>query len=257
MSFALTIFLTKKGRRMSLMTLGLLFAAPFVQANIFYKDLRTSQPAGKGALTPIGSLTKIQTGTHGTAFLVSPCYILTNFHVAYADSFTKPEKTLFQVGESSSLAMPVAAGKMTSPQAENGEDWALLRLDQCLGQQLGYFELAGLSLEQATKKKIIMAGYPFDRSSANLTLSPLCHIDSHSLASAGGWRHDCASRAGSSGSPLLIEKTPGHFQVIALNTTEVVGFDEIIGRYDISLSNGATPVAPILAQILPLLQADR
>ena len=114
----------------------------------------------------------------GTAFLVSPCYILTAYHVVFgyrlglrktAEQAERDVSATFRVGGNTSLAVPAKYGQFsTFP----GRDWALLLLKpaaghKCLGEDpnIGWLQLAPLEPATATKKSLSVAGYPSDKSS--------------------------------------------------------------------------------------------
>lgn len=112
----------------------------------------------------------------GTAFLVSPCYILTAYHVVfgYRLGFLKgkeePEQDVsatFSVSGERSRAVPVKYGQFS---VFPGRDWVLLQLEpdaghRCLGEEpnIGWVRLAPLAPTIATKKLLSVAGYPSDK----------------------------------------------------------------------------------------------
>ena len=114
----------------------------------------------------------------GTAFLVSPCYVLTAYHVVfgYRTGFRhgeqQPEQEVsatFGVGGKTAHAVPVKYGRFSM---FPGQDWALLRIEperghRCLGEHpnIGWLQLAPLPASTATKKSLSVAGYPADKSS--------------------------------------------------------------------------------------------
>ncbi|MGE3782473.1 MAG: hypothetical protein AB7H71_06990, partial [Alphaproteobacteria bacterium] len=103
----------------------------------------------------------------GTAFLVSPCYVLTAFHIVfgYRTGFRKdnqqPEREVsatFSAGGRTARAVPVKYGRFSLFPAQ---DWALLRLkpqggDRCLGEDpdIGWLRLAPLPPAVAPKKSL-------------------------------------------------------------------------------------------------------
>lgn len=229
-------------------------------ANIFYRDLRQSiDPAQERfELRAIGTLSRLQSEGRGTAFLVSPCLILTNRHVAFSN-FEDPdmnEKSLFRLttGESS-VAHPLIYGKEEwHGDFENAKDWALLKLESCLGQDVGWFELKPVALNYAIFNHIEleMAGYPADRAVHQVTLHSGCYIKN------SGWRHDCATRSGNSGSPIFIkDASAGRPHVIAIAASSIGGFQEIVRDYDVYLSNGAVPVSGFIDRIMDYIQTDK
>lgn len=233
---------------------------PLSSANIFYRDTRESiDPSEKRTeLRAVGTLERMQSDGRGTAFLVSPCLILTNRHVAFSD-FDHPdinEKSLFRLatGEAA-LAQPVMYGKTEwHPEFENAKDWALLKLDSCLGSDVGWFDLKPLELNQMIFSKIELeiVGYPSDRSPHQITLHSGCFIKDP------GWRHDCATKSGNSGSPIFIKNVSSERpQVVALAVSSIGGFSEIVRYYDVHISNGAVPVSGFIDKIIGFINQDK
>lgn len=120
----------------------------------------------------------------GTAFLVSPCYALTNHHVVFGEDFPPyglaEERAAvgakyamkFSVGVGANL--PFAGRVTASPvvwgerDGANANDWALLKLSSCLGArpEIGWMEIdlnrSFASLIRA-RQPVALASYPFDR----------------------------------------------------------------------------------------------
>ena len=150
----------------------------------------------------------------GTAFLISPCYILTAYHVVfgYRAGFRKGQQqaerdvsATFGVAGKTSRAVPVKYGRFSM---FPGQDWALLRLQpsarqRCLGEDpnIGWVRLAPLTPATATKQSLSVAGYPADKDRALLWRQDTCHFFEryHDVANDGLWKTDCATRPRSSG----------------------------------------------------------
>ena len=235
------------------LALALVLGALPSKAGIFYRDDRESlQPKMGEPLARVGVLSHPDRDGRGTAFLVGRCHILTNFHVAQGEApshFTLLSETPVE-------AVIVAAGRY-NPQARvgaNEEDWALMKLSVCLGEAYGWFELETLTHENVMNENLVLAGYPGDRMTDSLTLDPQCLVHPETIPNRGGWRHDCASRAGSSGGPLLA-KRGNDYRVVALNVTERARFDEVVKYYHVNFSNGAIPVSVFSKRVQAALKA--
>ena len=191
--------------------------------------------------TPMGAVGMVlhlgaQGAALGTGFLVSPCHVLTAAHViAEPEGISADQVVLFFVGNGElgpeykeahsfaalSPARPVVWGE--SRDFDSGstadrraawlkagwDDWALLKLDQCLGDEgYGYFKLQPVSTEEMTVNggaiAITSAGLPADHDNDRITMDPACtllgQIDST------GWQHDCTTLPGNSGGPLIAAK---------------------------------------------------
>lgn len=234
----MSVFLT--GVRPFLALALVLGALPSL-AGIFYRDDRESlQPTRGEPLARVGVLSHPDRDGRGTAFLVGRCHILTNFHVAEGQA--PSHFTL--LGEAPVEAVIVLHGRY-NPEARlaaNEEDWALMKLSVCLGERYGWFELDSRSQQDVMRETLVLAGYPGDRLTDQLTIDPSCLVHPEIIADRGGWRHDCASRAGSSGGPLLA-KRGDDYRVVALNVSERARFEEVVKYYHVNFSNGAIPVS--------------
>lgn len=237
----------------------------------------------------------------GTAFLVSPCHVLTAYHVAGGGGKVDESKeSVFYLGQGkigpdfpdlghfavSTPAHPVVWGHFiraeddspllvrTESIERNGwEDWALLKLDTCLGAPeygYGYLKLAPLTTEEVMRGgaqvKARSVGLPGDKSTSSLWEDPNCRILGQIYAS--GWQHDCITIPGNSGGPIFVEdKATGESRVTALSVSvmAVEGVDTE-ASYAMKLSATdpnyydylavAVPVAGFAKRILPYLPAD-
>lgn len=237
----------------------------------------------------------------GTAFLVSPCHVLTAYHVAAGgDRVDESKASVFYLGQGkigpdfpdldrfavASPAHPVAWGRFvhanenspllarTQSVERNGwEDWALLKLDTCLGAPehgYGYLKLAPVTTQEVLRGGASMParslGLPGDKSTISLWEDPSCRIIGQIYAS--GWQHDCITIPGNSGGPLLVlDPVTRETRVAAISVSvmAVEGVDTA-ASYAMTLAADdpnyydylavAVPVAAFAARILPHLQAD-
>jgi hypothetical protein len=173
----------------------------------------------------------------GTAFLVSPCHVLTAYHVAGGGrAITEKTVAHFYLGQGNigpdfddarqfaeeTTAHPVVWGQYIpneddSPAEirakailQNGwEDWALLKLDRCLGDEktgYGYFHLYPMTTRDLTRLgtglRISSIGLPGDKPLTRLWWDPHCRVVGQVHDS--GWQNDCVTVPGNSGGPLLL-----------------------------------------------------
>lgn len=208
------------------------------QAAGFGEDDRVERVREKG--TPYGAIGLLirSNGLEveaGTAFLISPCHVLTAYHVAAGkEKLAADQASTFFIGDgkigpgyagsahyaASSPAHPVAWGKYLDSESElmtlraraasrNGwEDWAVLKLDTCFGDEshgYGYLRLKPLATRDLAQRgetpAAIEIGLPMDRSEATLTEDPHCRIIGQVYDS--GWQDDCRAIPGNSGGPVL------------------------------------------------------
>ena len=176
----------------------------------------------------------------GTAFLVSPCHVMTAYHVvAGKGKIGTSDTATFYVGEGdegpaynggrryaeSSVAHPVVWGNFIDGESDNitqrvkaaqsngWNDWVLLKLDRCLGDPAsgwGYLKfdpVATRDLTRAGETPLAMAvGLPKDKDEESLTEDPSCRMVGQMYES--GWQHDCFTLPGNSGGPILQRKSP-------------------------------------------------
>jgi lipoprotein NlpI/V8-like Glu-specific endopeptidase len=191
----------------------------------------------------------------GTGFLVSPCHVLTAYHVAAGgERVDEAAASTFYVGDGkigpdfpdlnrfaeSSPAHPVLWGRYVRLNEEsnflvraqsverNGwEDWALLELDTCFGAKpysYGYLKLAPVSTRDIMKGGANIAarsvGLPGDKSAKSLWEDPTCRLIGQIYAS--GWQHDCITIPGNSGGPILIkDPVTGEDRVAAITVSHI------------------------------------
>ena len=175
----------------------------------------------------------------GTGFLVSPCHVMTAYHVVAGKEKLRPtDRATFYVGEGndgpdysgskvyaeSSVAHPVAWGDFLDGESDNiatrvkavqfngWQDWVLLKLENCLGDPkngYGYLHLKPIATRELTRSgetlSVVAVGLPKDRKELTLTEDPSCRVIGQMAES--GWQHDCITLPGNSGGPVL-ERTP-------------------------------------------------
>lgn len=161
------------------------------------------------------------------------------------------------IGSTPVAATPVRRGNTVNKKPiSNDEDWTVLKLEHCLGDIYPFLVLKELTLEQVSQRGLVleMAGYPSDRWSGHLTVDSRCKVHRQTLLQRGGWRHDCATRPGNSGSPIYTRTPTGELVVVAMAATERGGFSEVIKSYNVFLSNGAVPIKPVIEALKELFE---
>ena len=137
-------------------------------------------PEAAGELMSVGMMHRKDNDGEfvGTATLITPCHVITNYHVAFGHKAHGPDplKSLrgkrlpelnFYYGQGSdnsyeghTIGTPVAWGNRDKSRFNNEvtEDWALVRLDKCIGAEIGYWEFAKPSVEALMGMSVNMAG---------------------------------------------------------------------------------------------------
>ena len=155
---------------------------------------RVPDPNGENAAS--GQQLAPMVYSDGTAFLVSPCYALTNYHVVFGGSRTPgPDKTAtvytFDGDGASMVATPAtpaiwgAMDRVWRPR----NDWVLLRLENCVGSHIGWMELGGNAEEGLSPLSVMSVGFAADKD-PNTLWTDQCQLRD---ASAGSFLDDCAS----------------------------------------------------------------
>jgi tetratricopeptide (TPR) repeat protein len=221
--------------------LAALAAAHNASAAGFGDDDRVARAREKGSIYgAIGLVvhsTNIETEA-GTGFLVSPCHVMTAYHVvAGKRKITESDTATFYVGEGhegpdysggrryaeSTVAHPLVWGSFIDGESDNvsqrvkavqsngWNDWVLLKLDRCLGDPQngwGYLKLDPIATRDLTRSgdtlEAIAIGLPKDKDEEALTEDPSCRIVGQMYES--GWQHDCLTLPGNSGGPILERK---------------------------------------------------
>ncbi len=185
---------------------------------------------------------------HGTGFLISPCYAVTNFHVAFGDfdkshDWSKKYYVKFEVGPGRDdsfkyklLGRVEAYGPYDITSADS-DDWVVILLNECVGAdpKVGFFETASLDLKNASLTPLTLAGYPADKLQSELWAHHRCSIH---RGDGFEFEHDCASRPGASGAPILVEQN-GVMRVVGVNVGEFNPQNKVLRKYESSKANKA------------------
>ncbi len=167
-----------------------------------------------------------------TATLISPCYVLTNFHAVYGDvSATDPgidnaadHLATFFVGDDPTVgfkyqltATPVEHGNF-SPGGSPQEDWALLHLEKCAGlsKSIGWMEISKIPWPNFRKYSLVLAAYPGGYDTKKLWISSPCN-GTDALGIDGSVIHNCHSLRGTSGGMAIGRRNDGVLFAVFMN----------------------------------------
>lgn len=183
-----------------------------------------------------------------TTFMVSPCFALVNYHAAFGDvDIPNPEiehsmTVHIGVNEKGGFAYKLKAivVRAGEKRALSEWDWALLKVEKCPGRKTGWIKLAAVDEFHFAGTKVSMAGFPIDKPADSITVQEDCHLMGLN-AGTGNLEHDCASRSGSSGSPLflMIDGTP---TAIAMHVGTDKDRPEILQQWNPIDTNQAIPM---------------
>jgi tetratricopeptide (TPR) repeat protein len=246
----------------------------------------------------------------GSAFLVGACHIMTARHVIdpddpdnHTNDLPMKSKIEFVIGPirdqskvrkandlsklseilDSTKATPVAWGQYTFTESEDAtkqkdaawksfpEDWALLKLEKCLGEgPKGYIPLP---LHGITTAKLMETAEPIPaRGISGPPESGLSHLIDDKNCSIFGqvewpiWSNDCFGKPGSSGAPILEPDGNGGWRVVALVTMARVEWTLRAQLFTNARPKGwpwriqymplANPVSGFLDRVRPILASD-
>jgi hypothetical protein len=217
-------------------------------ANVFGVDRREQAAADSDPLRWVGQLfSESDNFQTGSAVLVGECHILSAYHSTFFrrdGNLNKPSGQVvsrFMLDPDpqspgsfrrSTLARPVAWGEFSRWSLRGqSEDWALLQLDDCLGREVGYAQIAGAG-EKAMHGygELLFAGYPQSRRPlGGVTFERGCHArDSGPIFPIIGV--DCAFERGASGGPLF-ERIDGRWTVVGVASYRANPVDEPLPAY--------------------------
>lgn len=227
-----------------------------VAAAIFGVDDRHAVARPDSRWRAVGLVSEAPGAPYGTAFLIGDCHALTARHIIHHGQPIGREVQLrFEpwrraTAANSSAATVVAAGGTAGGPSDLSQDWALLRLDRCLGRLIGKLALGDTPLPiqlagQGIGPDLIAVGFPNDRAQSDATIDPKCRVR---LITSFGLLHDCATLPGNSGGPLVgWNAHQAHYEVHAIN---VAGFDRPgAASFSLGGANAAVAISSIRRQI--------
>jgi V8-like Glu-specific endopeptidase len=266
------------------MVVGLV-AASHVTANVFAADGRDprriqSRSGDAHAFAAIGVIRNnspvasfddddrlVSARGEATAFMVSPCYAVTNYHAVFGEDTGPSQRdsdrsVTLRIGERRDdrgfkftiRAVPVFWGDFSED--SEGEDWTVLRLDRCVGPDVGWLSLVTPPPAALNSASFSIAGYPADKDPSVLWRADGCRLHAR-LREVDLWSSDCAATPGASGSPVF---------VIENDTPRIVGVMEgaednrrgVQQQYSPGLANLVVDVGSILKRrdVTAAIEAD-
>lgn len=256
-------------------------------ANVFAADGRDprrfadADPADVDAHAPVGSVSADFTLRNvttfggvapgeGTAFMVSPCYALTAYHVLFGggaptlNPMGNYPVTLRFGGDAAGHPALMVKGhvRVWGSAGRAAPDVALILLDGCPGRRIGWFDLAPAPTPTSPASApidtpVTMPGFAADRSMRRLSVQTDCRI--RAVLPARGWLlHDCASREGASGAPLLVRRG-GQRIVVGINAGEFDPRPGIEPAYTPARANWAIDAAELrtAARLVAVIARDQ
>ena len=248
-------------------------------ANVFVEDRRTQRDGSLPLFRSVGMLVEPQAGGGGTAFLVSRCHIVTAYHVAFLKERnpltgkieTLPgrvgQAALFVIGPhpatpgkfaARARATVVAFGAFSDRSFEGmAGDWAILRLDECLGKTFGFLKYARPGRESPMPRGELMTiGFPRSRAKeAGITVETGCSARDHGPV-PGLIGVDCAFEVGMSGGPVLERQVDGSWLVVGLIQQSMGRSDKPLPSYSMADRNQVVSVTAFRKALDGVLRAE-
>lgn len=229
---------------------------------------------------PLGEIESIRTfkdangvdsRMRASAFLISPCYIVTNHHAVYAYDLPVVEgldyRMTFRAGwhatspfAGDTIATPVVSG---AREINSRNDWTLLRLRECIGKapwNFGWFEVAAAPSARLIDLPIGIAGYAGDQERGVLLrgVGKVTGVSDYN----GLVMFSAPTAKGQSGGPVFA-KVGGNLKVIGINTRQRVTLADkgnaTFSTYSAGRANEFVNLYDVVndPRVKVLLQADR
>lgn len=187
------------------------------------RDDRVLVPVGEAPWRFIGEL-QMEGGEGCTATLVGPDVVLTAAHCIHPQGRINASGT-FRSADGDHRARIIGYmidphfnyQRFTSTTEVDYMDWALLRIDQPLGDQLGYAGLQDLNAqgqERAVRADLYQAGYAWDTGS-NLAGNIACHVVT--VYPDNTFSHACDTTRGDSGLSFMV-RNGDRWEIVGLNS---------------------------------------
>jgi hypothetical protein len=259
--------------------IGLCCAMHALQANVFVEDRREQRDPTLPLFRSVGLLHHAGAGAGGAAFLVSSCHIATAYHVAFIAA-RDPRTGTIEVGPprighmadflvgldpgvasrftAKTRARVVAFGPFSrSTFPGMAGDWAILRLDHCLGRTYGY--LKSLRPDRGSPMpagELMTVGFPRSRAALpGITVERGCRARDHGPV-AGLVGVDCAFESGMSGGPVLERQTDGRWLVVGLVQQSMAPAEGPLPAYSMAHRNQMVYVTQFQKAIDNALKSD-
>jgi hypothetical protein len=260
--------------------IGLGLFAIAARANIFVEDRREQRNPTFPIYRSVGLLHNPQSGASGTAFLVGKCHVVTAYHVAFMKErdpvtgrvTTTPGKAgytaEFLIGldpevpgrfASRTRATVVDFGNYVDAgfQGMPG-DWAILRLDDCVGKQYGFLKYARPGNDKPMPRgELMTVAFAVSRvAQAGITVEKGCKARDYGPA-PGLVGVDCAFESGMSGGPVLERQSDRRWLVVGLIQQSTGRADAVLPSYSMQHRNQMVYVTAFWKALDRAIAAER
>jgi len=154
--------------------------------------------------------------------MISPCYMLTNYHVVFGDEKDpRPgddHSVYFYIGRGTTAFKYRLEGRPIDwgyKRGDGAHDWAIVRLSKCPGRVLGWINPKPVRHEALQSAAITMAVISASSSDGSIETYS-CRITDHEKIS-DLLNHDCPTREGFSGSALLVADSQSGYALVGID----------------------------------------
>ncbi|BAU12443.1 glutamyl endopeptidase [Leptolyngbya sp. NIES-3755] len=220
--------------------------------NVFGRDQRVPMTSSAYPWSAIGRIIEIDQdgGSMCTGNLIAKDLVVTNAHCVFGENGEPAQKISFEPnfanGASQDRANVVSVVVGTDkPEQNRAKDWAILKLDQPLGEKYGWMEWASEPVSTLTQlpKQFNLAGYSGDFPTKKTGGST---AGVHVGCSIRGFEpalnlatHDCDMTRGASGGAIFTISDTGMAVIVALNDAENTSEGEYPAQFGQSTANYA------------------
>lgn len=197
-----------------------------ISDHFFGRDDRIFVPMRQYPWSLIGQIV-METGGRCTATLIGPDVLITAAHCIHTDEGRVNAAGEFRAsGGQTARVTHYLIDRSFDYRRFNGSndidqlDWALLRIDRRLGDELGFmevFDLTGQGEGRARTADLYQAGWSWDTGNDRLSGNTGCHIVE--VHREGTFAHQCDTTRGDSGSPFMVRGSSGRYQVVGVDSS--------------------------------------
>lgn len=182
------------------------------------------------ALNAIGVVQAEGQSFFGSGFLISPCHVLTNKHVAYANPqeaevganvrFSVGQSSTSQFSDADIAGKVIALGNYDNNDATRNGDWVVVKLSKSIGNKVGYLPYTQVKdPNKLVNRPVLTVGFPGNRTNGGKDFSKIygdlnCKITN--MNALEFLNHTCQNTGGQSGSPILAKDSNGKYYAIGM-----------------------------------------